>query len=249
MFKGIKRLQGARTAKKRLPITTAILDKLEPLHDAHSLQGRCLRAAMWLATCGLLRSGEVAYRTKKSVPLLRSHLSFHTEDNTQITMMSEWSQAGYMKVHVPASKTDPFLEGVDVVVSNDRAIKAMSEYLVMRGTMEDSVPLFVLRHASTTGLTVDQLVSHTQTMLTKAAVVDAHLYKGHSFRKGGATSLHEAGMPDSLIKTMGRWLSFTFATYVHTSQHLLIKAGRAMTRARVLGKRISFDPNMNRTWD
>jgi hypothetical protein len=107
-----------------------------------------------------------------------------------------------------------------VVVSNDRAIKAMSEYLVMRGTVENSVPLFVLRHASTTCLTVDQLVSHTQTMLTKAAVVDAHLYKGHSFRKGGATSLHEAGMPDSLIKTMGRWLSFTFATYMCTRRSI-----------------------------
>lgn len=86
-------------------------------------------------------------------------------------------------------------------------------------------------------------------MLDEIGVIDSHLYKGHSFRKGGATSLHEAGMPDSLIKTMGRWSSFAFATYITTSQALVIKAGRAMTSAKVLGRKVTFDPTNVMTWE
>ena len=65
-------------------------------------------------------------------------------------------------------------------------------------------------------------------MIERANIANAHLFLGHSFRKGGATSLHEAGHPDSLIRLMGRWASFAFATYIDTPTHMLIDAGRSM---------------------
>ena len=43
--------------------------------------------------------------------------------------------------------------------------------------------------------------------LIAARVPNAELYKGHSFRRGGATSLARVGVADSVIKTMGRWKS------------------------------------------
>ena len=55
-----------------------------------------------------------------------------------------------------------------------------------------------------------------------------------SFRKGGATSLHEAGHPDSLIKLMGRWASFAFATYIDTPLHMLIDAGISLRKVEEL---------------
>jgi hypothetical protein len=250
MFRGMKRIQGAHAARRRLPMTTTILQKLEAVQDVGSLTGACVRAAMWLATCGLLRSGEVAYRTKGSIPLLRKDLSFHAADESELTSAATWASACYMKLHVAASKTDPFRQGVDVIVSNDKAMAAMLSYLQLRGPTHPEAVLL----ATTTGdaapcLTVAALVSSTQGLLDKAGVIDSRLYLGHSFRKGGATSLHEAGMPDSLIKTMGRWLSFAFASYVHTSQQLVIKAGRAMTCARVLGRKVTFDAANVMTWD
>jgi hypothetical protein len=151
-----------------------------------------------------------------------------------------------MKLHLKQSKTDPFRAGVDVVVSNDIALKAMHDYLDVH-TGDANSTLFSL--TGSTPLTVSELVSGTQRLLEAAKVLDSQLYVGHSFRKGGATSLHEAGEPDSLIKTMGRWRSFAFATYVSTSLPLLIRAGQQMTASRVIKRRVTFDPRNTKEWD
>jgi len=83
MLKGIKRMQGGGTVKIRLPITTTVLCLLEGHQSQGSATGRCLRAAMWLGTTGLLRSGEFAWRNANSVLLLRSALTFHDEPESQ----------------------------------------------------------------------------------------------------------------------------------------------------------------------
>ena len=43
-------------------------------------------------------------------------------------------------------------------------------------------------------------------------------YSGVSFRAGGATALGEAGVPDRTIQEMGRWKSFAYSQYVHSSE-------------------------------
>jgi hypothetical protein len=249
MLKGIKRVQGAKVLKVRLPITTSILCKLETHHDLASAHGRCLRAACWLGTCGLLRSGEFAWRNTSSVVLSRSAVTFHSNSEGELSDGARRS-ATYLKLRLTQSKTDPFRVGVDVIVSNPLALTSMHDYLDVRvGATTD--PLFISPSAGNqhAPLTVVQLVSHTQRLLNAAQVLDAGLYLGHSFRKGGATSLHEAGEPDSLIKTMGRWRSFAFATYVSTSLHLLVRAGQQMTANRVVRRKVTFDPAAVRDWD
>jgi hypothetical protein len=79
-------------------------------------------------------------------------------------------------------------------------------------------------------LTASALVKFTQSLIKRANIPNAHLFLGHSFRKGGATSLHEAGQPDSLIKMMGRWSSFAFATYIDTPLQMLIEAGQSLKK-------------------
>lgn len=74
------------------------------------------------------------------------------------------------------------------------------------------------------------LVKQTQSLIQRAGIPNAHLFLGHSFRKGGATSLPEAGHPDSLIKMMGRWSSFAFATYIDTPLHMLIEADQSLRK-------------------
>lgn len=259
MYRAIKRLQGAAVAKIRLPITTNVLMKVEHLHkldrakfsEAQVRLASCLRAAMWLGTCGLLRSGEFAWKNRDSATLRRNQLSFHNEDDIELNGLDACRLAAYMKVRLEKSKTDPFREGTDVLVSNPIAIQAMCHFLGLRDRTQGSgaLPLFDTGLTTSCVLTVAKLVEYTQSLLNEANIINAHLYKGHSFRKGGATSLHEAGMPDSLIKSMGRWQSFAFATYVATSNPLLIRAGRAMTAARVLNRRVTFDSSRIMTWD
>lgn len=67
-----------------------------------------------------------------------------------------------------------------------------------------------------------------QALIERANIPNARSFLGHSFRKGGATSLHEAGHPDSLIRMMGRWASFAFATYIDTPLHMLVAAGHSL---------------------
>ena len=128
MLKGIKRAQGASVTKVRLPITTTILCRIEEHHDKSTVMGRCIRAAMWLGTTGLLRSGEFAWRNSSSAVLCRSALSFHLADEREL-LEPALRDAVYMKVRLAQSKTDPFRVGVDVIVSNTVALAAMHEYL------------------------------------------------------------------------------------------------------------------------
>ncbi len=62
-------------------------------------------------------------------------------------------------------------------------------------------------------LTQARLVNSIQSALRMARIAAAR-YSGHSFRIGAATTAALAGLPDSLIKTLGRWESSAYALYM-----------------------------------
>ena len=68
----------------------------------------------------------------------------------------------------------------------------MLNYLQFRNQSLNRLPLFV--GADGQALTAGALVKFTQSLIEKANIPNAHLFLGYSFHKGGATSLHEAGM-------------------------------------------------------
>jgi hypothetical protein len=189
-----------------------------------------MRAAMWLGTCGLLRGGEFLTKSTTTNVLQLRHLTFYDADNSEVDPISDTRiSPKYMSIRLEQSKTDPFREGVTVFVSNERAIGYMLQYLRHRGAGLRRMPLFV-DPSTGQALTAAALVKFTQGLMTQAKIPNADRFLGHSFRKGGATSLHEAGQPDSLIKTMGRWASFAFATYIHTPLLMLLEAGRSLRK-------------------
>ncbi len=50
--------------------------------------------------------------------------------------------------------------------------------------------------------------------LLRAAGTDPKPYSSHSYRIGAATAAAKARLPDHLIKTLGRWCSTAYQTYI-----------------------------------
>jgi len=229
MFKAVKRIQGQKAVRQRLPITVSILTQINHLINTSKQFDLCIRAAMWFGTCGLLRAGEFVTKPTTKYSLKLSHLTFHDASNRLLDPHNlNGEKPLYMSVRLDQSKTDPFRQGTNVIIANPRAIEYMLAYLHHRNQRLARLPLFVGEDGQ--ALSAASLVKFTQSLITRANIPNAHLFLGHSFRKGGATSLHEAGHPDSLIKIMGRWASFAFATYIDTPLHMIIQAGQSLVR-------------------
>jgi hypothetical protein len=67
----------------------------------------------------------------------------------------------------------------------------------------------------------------------RAIAVDASLYSGHSFRRGGATYAHRLGVYPTLIKRMGDWRSdHAYMLYIdHHTPEGLVYLSAAMTQS------------------
>lgn len=237
-YAGAKRMQcGEAREKQRLPITVELLIQLERWQDMTTADGRLIRAAMWLGTCGLLRSGEFTVRNQHCSVVRREHLAFRDEEGRPLNPSD--TAVSHMSLQLLRSKTDQFGASPAILIAQPNARSAMLAYLSRASDLRAEDPL--LRMADGRPLTYAFLMRHTHALLLAAGVEDIARYKGHSFRRGGATSLHLAGQADSVIKAMGRWRSFTFATYVDTPRAVLLimKAGRAMAGEAAKGKSVT----------
>ena len=205
VLRGIKRSQGV-TKRERLPVTLAVLRRLRTVLDMANYDD----VLFWVACCigffGFLRSGEFTTTTNKFDA--RIHMAL---DDVEI---DRYENPSVMFVRIKCSKTDPFRKGhtlrLGVSGTDICAVRALVHYLHRRGG--SAGPLF--RHAS--GL---PLTRATLTMWLKQAAARAGLdgnFSGHSFRIGAATSAAAAGIPDHLIKTLGRWFSNAYQLYIQT---------------------------------
>ena len=125
------------------------------------------------------------------------------------------------KVHIKCSKTDPFRVGCDIYLGRGSGsvcpIIALGSYLSLRGSAPG--PLFVFGDGRP--LTRQRLSSSVQSVLNGAGYFGS--YSGHSFRIGAATTAAARGVPDHLIKTLGRWSSDAYQIYIRTPVSSIVR--------------------------
>ena len=222
--KGLRKLTSKGSAHKRLPITPHLLRQLLSVWELHPV--RFDAAMLWAASCmcffGFLRSGEIVSPSNSQYDQA-AHLS-----NGDVRV-NDTAAPQFLEVHIKALKTDPFRQGVRVFLGKSKAdvcpVAAILAYMVMRRAQPG--PFFIF--ADGRPLTRERFVAAVRSALHSAGV-DASRYAGHSFRIGAATIAAQNGIPDSLIKTMGRWESSAYMLYIRTPRDMLCSVAQSLMK-------------------
>ena len=216
VLKGASRRLTGRGGRTRLPITPAILRQLRHTWESHPSRADAvmLWAVATLCFFAFLRMGEAVIPSDSRFDA-RTHLSYGD------IRVNSTSNPLWVEVHIKHSKCDQFSKAVTLSVGATHMdiclVAAMLGYLVER----ESLPGPLFKFTDGRYLTRNRFVSALRAALGECGI-DSALYAGHSFRIGVATTAALRGMQDSLIKTLGRWDSSAYMTYIHTPQSTLI---------------------------
>ncbi len=214
------RLQAGKSAKTtRLPITFDILRRICTAWSS-TPDRVVLCAVATLAFFGFFRLGEL-------LPASRSAWKAGTDLAWGDVAVDDRHTPRMVQIHLKQSKCDQSGAGADVVVGRTEAdvcpVGAVTLYLQSRG--DDAGPFF-LDHDSET-VTKPWFVQQVRKALQDLNL-PAHLYAGHSFRIGAATSAALSGVEDSLIQTLGRWHSAAFLKYIRTPKSQLASVSKKL---------------------
>lgn len=222
ILNGVKKKQASSHVKRtRLPITSSILCKI--CHLLHSgifdmFTSSLLEAACTAAFFGFLRCGEFTVLSETNVNDCLS---------TQDVMCFE----NYVVINLKQSKTDPFRKGVQIQLfktnTNVCPVNAIHKYSDLKVRTFSCVPnpFFVTKEGSV--LTRSYFVDKLKFLLSKLGY-NPENYNGHSFRIGAATTAQEARIEDHVIKTLGRWSSNCYTTYIHKSSNVIQQAQKQL---------------------
>jgi hypothetical protein len=232
-FKGIKKSKGESTMVRH-PITTGIIARFKTQLGS-SFTARCYYAAATAATYALLRMGEFTVSDDKSSEnafkvLTLSQLKLKREDGSivDLTNHAAFPTVTHYSLTLRTSKTDPFRKTVTIHVGHPIPVGAMLAYLRVYPNLHDlSAPLFRQSLSSLLPLKRATMIAVTRDLLCTLGYNQKD-YHGHSFRRGGATSLANAGVAESVIQLVGRWASDAYKLYIVTPLVSLLNASRAM---------------------
>ena len=217
-LRGIKSTLGI-SKRVRYPITISVLNQiyaeLKPFHSSDT-DSSMLWAAFTLAFFGFLRSSEFTCNGTFDV---QSHLT-----KSDISFQPNIFNPKSFVVVIKKSKTDPFRETARLTIaksnSNVCAVTALKDYLLQTPTRGACQPLF--QFSDGRNLTRASLTNNLRALLHICGLDSSH-YASHSFRIGAATTAGAAGIPDWLIKVLGRWKSDAYQSYIKTPTETLLQ--------------------------
>ena len=209
--------------KPRLPITPQILRHIKALWLTQQIDHDTVM--LWAACClcffGFFRLGEITCSTESS---------FDKDSDLAISdlALDNHTHPSFIVVKLKQSKTDQFRKGAQIVVGrtdNDLCpVAALLHFISIRGTAEG--PLFRFQNGKF--LTKSNFIPHIRRALSTLGY-DSHHYAGHSFRIGAASTAAKANLEDSMIRTLGRWESDAFLSYIRTPASQLAGISRTLS--------------------
>ena len=232
LLRGLKRIQGKKSKKKkRLPITPSMLLQMKDrlFNSSRRYNDKVMIwSAMMSAFFGFMRVSE--YTSPRATEYL---------PNGTLCLEDVWKNDrgdGFV-LCLKASKTDPFREGVQIKLMENNSelcpVVALKQYLnVQRRNMG---PLYVFESGSY--LTRQSLSKVLKSLWGK----NEGLLSTHSFRIGAATTAAASGLPDSLIKGLGRWSSDCFRGYIRISDKVIKDVSGSLIQEPRSG--VVFDPD------
>lgn len=125
-----------------------------------------------------------------------------------------------IRLSIPFSKTTNFTVTLDLAARTDELCprRALANYLpLLPETVRrlHSAPLFPAYQNSTKPLLETTLISKLRSLIKRCyPSLNPMNFSGHSFRRGGASALFAAGVPEAAIQRHGRWKSLTVRDYL-----------------------------------
>ena len=212
--------------KPRLPISPQILLQLKALWSTGKPEST--KIMLWAACClcffGFFRLGEITCETEKA---------FNPDKNLSILdlAVNNHTHPDYLLVKLKGSKTDQFRKGTTIVIGRTDnelcPVAAVLQYVVARGPSRG--PLFKL--GDNRFLTKQDFTQHVREALSTLGYTSKHC-AGHSFRIGAATTASKANLEDSVIRTLGRWESDAFLSYIRIPQSYLAQFSKTLSNTR-----------------
>jgi integrase len=204
---------GPRT--QRMPITRPILLQLLANLDPTRPEDVTLRAAFCLAHAAFLRIGEFTWSPKD--------LANGQEEFAKWKLTRQCIQIlpnrNRMLLTIPTSKGDWGREGVTLTLSGaaDAAcpINAIREMDRICPRWTPLSPLFERPpndRDEQVAFTKEYVVNQLRALCWNMDLPG--YFSGHSFRRGSATSAHNAGLSEAEIKVLGRWKSDSVKRYI-----------------------------------
>ncbi len=220
VIEGVSRVPRDTPIKERLPITTDLLARMRPVLDLRVPEDIVFFAIACVGTYGLLRSGEIFEDTELKRPGLRRR-DLRVVSNSEI------------HIYIAQSKTDQRRKGAWVELHGNGSpscpTSALFRYLDAWG--QDLRPNDLLFQFKTGKKVNKATFIKMLRYVLKELNLDPLKFSGHSFRRGGATSLAAAGVPAHIIKAMGRWKSVAYQLYIEPTKRHWIQASQAMAHS------------------
>lgn len=205
-LRGIRRKKGDLVHQKA-PITPELLLTIRGQLDLSSPRHRAVWAAALMMFVGLLRRSNVmppsASGFSSEKHLCRSDISF---DNLGCRLRIRWS------------KTMQFKQQATVFLPRRKGhllcpVRAVFMALDSSPGGWDGPAIGFYAQGIFTPLTPPVFIEELRKALSGSGC-DPMDYAGHSFRRGGATWLHNCGASSEMIKLMGHWSSDCYREYI-----------------------------------